>query len=89
MLYSTNTLILNKFNFFCFPLFCGFYALRAHKMPSITRWVIEGLLFLQSTYKALFAHIYETRLTSQPGASLITYYGLVRTFVSDTGKVTT
>ena len=30
MLYSTNTLILNKFNFFCFPLFCGFYALHAH-----------------------------------------------------------
>lgn len=36
MLYSTNTLILNKFNFFCFPLFCGFYALHAHDKPSLT-----------------------------------------------------
>lgn len=37
MLYSANTLMLNKFNFFCFPLFCRFYALHAHNKRLITR----------------------------------------------------
>lgn len=31
MSYSANMLILNKFNFLCFPLFCRFYALHAHE----------------------------------------------------------
>lgn len=49
MLYSTNTLILNKFNFFCFPLFCGFYALRAHKTGCI-KILMHPVLCLESPW---------------------------------------
>lgn len=51
MVYLANILVLNKFNFFYFPLFLRFYALHAHQ-ALCNSIITEGLLFTQNFDKA-------------------------------------